>query len=82
MAIRDLIQRKNEAYQALENADRHLMKRERAHRLGQASPAPINWLERRRELQSSYDRVLAALETLRRHTAELERQNGGGGDNL
>jgi hypothetical protein len=58
-ALARLILTKNEAFQALENADRYLDKRRSAHRQGKAGPVPEAWLARRAELAAEYDRALA-----------------------
>ena len=48
--FRSLILAKNEAFQALENANRHLDRRRYAHRRGRADPVPVAWPARRAEL--------------------------------
>jgi hypothetical protein len=67
-----LIQAKNAAFAALENADRHLDRRQHSHQRGNADPVPEAWLERRAELAAAYDAARAALSLAR---------DGGGGSN-
>lgn len=57
-----LILKKNQAYDALWKADRHIDRRRNSHLHGNADPVPDAWLERRDELAAEYR---AALESAR-----------------
>lgn len=63
--LQALIRAKNAAFQALEQADRHLDRRQHAHRRGNAGPVPPAWLARRAELAAEYDAARWALSLAR-----------------
>jgi hypothetical protein len=52
---------KNQAFDALWKADRHLDRRRHSHLRDNADPVPTDWLERRQVLAAEYDRALWAV---------------------
>ena len=63
MDRRRLILKKNQAYDALWQAERHIDRRRNSHLRGNADPVPDAWLERCEELAEQYR---AAIESARR----------------
>lgn len=66
------IQRKNQAFDALVQAGRHIDQRRHRHQWGSAGPVPASWLAWRAELAANYEAMKAELHAQRSDLPTVE----------